>query len=232
MSRVWIALVAAGLAVSLTGCGDDGTPKSAAPATVTATVTASASPTTSSSPSDEPSSVVSLPTGLPSIVVPTGGIPESSPPTSQPSNQPGGAGKPPRSYIDALEHISAAEQEHPSFVQARRWTSPSGNIYCVTGGGGIPPSCEIGEGAVRDPAVCGPAPTPYVGRLEISGGRARAICNTDTIRTGDRVPSIPYGTVAGSAQVICLSEEIGVTCIATQRQVGFFLRRGQYLLFN
>jgi hypothetical protein len=231
MRRRWVALVVLALPLAASSCGGgDGAAKSASPATVSATVTASESASDSPTPTESPSSVITLPTGLPSIVVPTGGVPESGSP--EPTTQPGDTGTPPRSYIEALEHISAAEQEHPSFVQAPRWITPSGNIYCVTGGGGIPPSCEISEGAVRDPAVCGPAPTQFVGRLEITRGRARAICNTDTIRTAGRPPTVGYGTVAGSAKVICLSEEIGVTCISTEGQVGFFLRRGQYLLFN
>jgi hypothetical protein len=226
MRRRWVALVVLALPLAATSCrGDGGAAKSAAPATVTATVTASTSASSSPSPTASPSSLVTLPTDLPSVAVPTGGIPSQPP-------QPGDTSKPPRSYLEALEHISAAEQENPSFVQAPRWVTPSGNIYCVTGGGGIPPSCEISEGAVRDPAVCGPAPTQFVGRLEITRGRARAICNTDTIRTAGNPPTLDYGTVAGSAKVICLSEEVGVTCISTEGQVGFFLRRGQYLLFN
>lgn len=227
MIRRRVAFVVLGLSLALTACGggdDSAEPQS--PATVTVTESASVSVSTSASPSTD---VSTSPTGIPSIQLPTVSFPGSSAPSPDPDSD---VGRPPRNYLEALEHISAAEADHPSFVQVSRWQTPSGNIYCVVDEAGIPPSCEIGAGAIRDPGVCRGTPTPFVGRLEIRHGRARAICNTDTIRTGASARTIAYGTVVGSADVICLSEEIGVTCVGTANPVGFFVRRGQYFLFN
>lgn len=227
MIRRRVAVVVLGLSIALMACGGgDDSAEPQAPATVTVTESGSVSASPSGSPSTD---VTTLPSGFPSIQLPTASFPGSPAPSSDPSAN---VSRPPRSYLEALEHISAAEADHPSFELARQWTTPSGNIFCVVAGGAIPPSCEIGEGAIRDPAVCRGAPTPFVGRLEIRGGRARAVCNTDTIRSSGSAPTIAYGDVVGSAEVICLSEEIGVTCISASGPVGFFLRRGQYAVFN
>jgi hypothetical protein len=227
MNRRRVAGILLGLPFVLGACaGGDDSADPQAPVTVTQIVTQSASATSTPDPSD---GVVTLPTGLPSIQLPTASFPGSSAPTPDPSAN---VSRPPRTYLQALEHISAAEAEHASFEQQNRWQTPSGNIYCVLGGGPIPPSCEIAEGAIRDPAVCRGAPTPFVGRVEISRARVRAVCNTDTIRGPGAWPTIGYGTVVGSAKVICLSEEIGVTCISASRPMGFFLHRGEYVIFD
>ncbi|MCW2766802.1 MAG: hypothetical protein JWO11_2761 [Nocardioides sp.] len=222
-----VALVVLGLSIALMACGGgDNSAGPLAPVTVTQTVT---QPASSSATSDPSGAASTTPTALPSIQVPTVTFPGSPAPSPDPSAN---VSRPPRTYVQALEHISAAEAESPTFQQSSRWKSPSANIYCVLGSRLMPPSCELVEGAIRDPAVCGPAPTPFVGRLEIRGGRARAICNTDTIRAPGSWPTVDYGTVVGTAKVICLSEDIGVTCISTSRPVGFFVRRGEYVLFN
>jgi hypothetical protein len=220
-----VAAVLLGSALALTGCGggdDEAAPES--PATVTQTVTAT--PSASTEPSTSPPS---SPSGLPSIQVPTASFPGSATPSSGSSAN---VSRPPRNYLQALEHISAAEAANPTFEQAGRWQTPSGNIFCVLGSDVIPPSCELAEGAIRDPAVCGRAPTQFVGRIEIRGDHARAVCNTDTIRGPGRWVTIDYGTVVGNAKVICVSEEIGVTCVSTSLGGGFFLRRGEYHLFR
>ena len=73
----------------------------------------------------------------------------------------------------------------------------------------------------------------YVGRIEFRGGRATPVCNTDTIRTpGAKV--LPYGSAAHvrNGKYTCLSEAIGVTCINLVETEGFFLHRGEYVIFN
>ena len=59
------------------------------------------------------------------------------------------------------------------------------------------------------------------------------VCNTDTIRTpGAKV--LAYGDIAyvHGWHYACLSEEIGVTCINANKTEGFFLHRGEYVIFN
>ena len=138
----------------------------------------------------------------------------------------------PRTYDEALQHFKDADG--PT-LKVRRFVTPSGNIYCAIRVRNLPvKGCEINEGAVKDPAVCSSNPgSKYVGRIEFWNGRATPVCNTDTIRqSGAR--TLPYGSKARypKAGVKCLSESIGVTCISLKKTEGFFLRRGEYVIFN
>jgi len=135
----------------------------------------------------------------------------------------------PRTYDAALAHFRNAE----GYIrQYKRFTSPSGNIYCAVKVRGLPTGCEINEGAVRDPDVCRNNPaSKYVGRVEFHGGHAVPVCNTDTIRMPG-APVLKYGDIARKGGFACLSEEIGVTCINLNEADGFFLHRGEYVTFN
>ena len=112
--------------------------------------------------------------------------------------------------------------------------TPSGNIYCALKVPNMPKGCEISEGAVKDTAVCPGNPgSQHVGRIEFWKGRATPVCNLDSIREpGAR--TLPYGSKARfpKAGIKCLSESIGVTCISLKKTEGFFLRRGEYIIFN
>lgn len=140
--------------------------------------------------------------------------------------------RPPRSYDEAIEHFSAAFAVEDIPQELSRFETPTGNIYCVLDDGGIPPSCEIGEGGVRDEAACIEAPSPVVGRIELTERGAVPVCNSDTIRTAGP-PVLGYGAVASwpGLSIQCLVEEIGVTCLNTGTEQGFFLARGRYQLF-
>jgi hypothetical protein len=135
----------------------------------------------------------------------------------------------PRVYDDAVQHIEQASR----VVALKKFVLPSGNIYCAIAVRG-PKGCEINQGAIKDPAVCAGVPvSKYVGRVEFIHGRATPICNTDTIRTpGAQV--LPYGSVARvhNSKYTCISETIGVTCINLVETEGFFLHRGEYVIFN
>ena len=137
----------------------------------------------------------------------------------------------PRTYDAALQHFRQADG---GVMKVRRFLTPSGNIYCVIARKGLPKGCEINEGSIKDPAVCSGNPvSKYVGRIEFHNNRATPICNTDTIREPG-APTLPYGTAAKfpTSSVKCLSESIGVTCISLVRTEGFFLHRGEYVIFN
>ena len=138
----------------------------------------------------------------------------------------------PRTYDEALQHFKDADG---GTLKIRRFVTPSGNIYCAIKVRNLPlKGCEINEGAVKDPAVCDSEfGSDRVGRIEFWKGRATPVCNTDTIREpGAR--TLPYGSKARypKAGVKCLSESIGVTCISLKKTEGFFLRRGEYIIFN
>ena len=135
----------------------------------------------------------------------------------------------PRTYDAALAHFRNA----PGVVrQFKRLVLPSGNIYCAVKVAGLPTGCEINEGAIKDPDVCAGNPvSKYVGRVEFHGGHAVPVCNTDTIRTPG-APTLRYGDIAKKGGFACLSELIGVTCINLNEADGFFLHRGEYVIFN
>ena len=136
----------------------------------------------------------------------------------------------PRTYDDALAHFDALGSEP---FNVRRFVLPSGNIYCAVKVKGIAPGCEINAGAVEDEAVCAGTPTDQVGRVQFVGGRATPVCNTDTIRQ-PKPPVLDYGVAArfNNFKIMCLSESIGVTCINVKKPEGFFLHRGEYVIFN
>jgi hypothetical protein len=195
-------VVVAGL---LSGCGDDGNDEP------------DAAPPTSDAP------VESLAEPDPPVEDDEGG--EDGAPSPRDSGLPI-----PRTYDDALAHFDALGSEP---LNVRRFVMPSGNIYCAVKVKGIAPGCEINEGAVEDPAVCAGTPTDEVGRVQFVGGRAAPVCNTDTIRQ-PKAPVLDYGVAARwrNFRIMCLSESIGVTCINTKKVEGFFLHRGEYVIFN
>ena len=134
----------------------------------------------------------------------------------------------PRTYDAALAHVESATRTRA----LKKFYTPSGNIYCNVGLKAYPRGCEINEGAVHDPDACAGNPqTKNVGRLEFHGNRVVPICNTDTIRT-NRTKVLPYGQATTAGGFTCVSESIGVTCISLTRTLGFFLHRGEYVIFN
>jgi hypothetical protein len=137
----------------------------------------------------------------------------------------------PRTYDAALHHFGNAKGVERAY---KKFVSPSGNIYCALKVSGYPVGCELSQGSIKDPAACGNNPvSKYVGRVEFHGGRAVPVCNTDTIRTPG-APTLKYGDIAHIPgwHYSCLSEEIGVTCINESKTEGFFLHRGEYVIFN
>jgi len=206
MSGRRTALVVVGLALAMAGCSD-GSEDPAATATVTETVTTLPEAPTTLTPS--PSTTPSAP--------------------SASATAPGDADVP-RTYDDALEHFDTFGSEP---VDVTRFELPSGNIYCLVQHDVIPPGCEVGEGAIRDEGVCAGSPSAFVGRVEFQRRRATPVCNTDTIREPGAAV-LRYGEAARvpGGDVMCLSEEIGVTCISMSRTEGFFLRSGEYVIFN
>ncbi len=134
----------------------------------------------------------------------------------------------PRTYDAALAHF-----DHATEMRAlKKFYTPSGNIYCNVGLTSYPRGCEINQGQVHDPAACaGNHESKDVGRLELRRNRVLPVCNTDTIQTRP-TKVLPYGQATTSGGVSCISEEIGVTCISLTRTLGFFLHRGEYVIFN
>ena len=228
MSGRRVALVVCGLALVLAGCGDGGdVPQASTTVTVTAEPTSEAPET----PSPTPSLSVAPTATVPPATQEPSAVPTKSA-TAQPSPEPSGSAGAGIPLTDdaALEHFDTWGSEP---VRARRFQSPSGNIYCVVKHDLYPSGCEIREGAVRDEAVCVGSPSSHVGRIEFYRRRAVPVCNTDTFWEPG-APVLGYGEAARvpGGGVMCLSETIGVTCISLSRTEGFFLRRGEYVIFK
>jgi hypothetical protein len=137
----------------------------------------------------------------------------------------------PRTYDAALQHFGNAAGRERRY---KKLVTPSGNIYCALKMPGIPTGCELSAGSIKDPDACPGNPvSEYVGRVEFHRGRAVPVCNTDTIRTRG-AKTLKYGDIAHIPgwHYACLSEEIGVTCINENKAEGFFLHRGEYVIFN
>lgn len=208
------------------GCGGDDETAS----------TPSESPTASStSPSASPSETPSTSSGLGGTAAPTDTATPTPEPTatepttpSEPSPEPPGGG-PPTTYGEALALVAASSQ----LEELSRFASPTGNLYCVLDSPFVPPSCELGRGAIADPAAC-PAdgPSQSVGRIEFTDVAPQPVCNSDTIREPG-APTLGYGAAATwpGTSVVCLMEEFGVTCVDPDAEQGYVLARGRYQVF-
>jgi hypothetical protein len=112
-----------------------------------------------------------------------------------------------------------------------RFTTTGDAVYCVLRDRYVPTSCELGRGAVRDPAVCGQSMTDSVGRIQLGDDGAVPECNSDTIREpGATVIAAPAVVTSGSLE--CAVEKAGVTCVNTRTRAGFFLTPGKYATFS
>ncbi len=111
-----------------------------------------------------------------------------------------------------------------------RFETASG-IYCLLDSDFVI-GCELPQGAaIPTSGVCGDGPSQNVGRIEVDRGGPDPVCNTDTIREGG-APKLAVGSVAAAATGLqCLAEDIGVTCVDTDDEQGFFIGTGQYTVF-
>jgi len=225
-------VVALALALALVACSD-GEP---------ATPTAQESPTPSASQTAAPTETPSTSSGIgggPAATDTTTPTPSETPaptpaesgspaPSPAPS-QPPPANGPPRTYDEAL----ALFDEAAGTQKFSRFASPTGNLYCVLDSPYLPPSCELGTGAIADPASC-PAdgPSQNVGRIEFGDAGPQPVCNSDTIREPGP-PTLGYGGVATwpKTSIKCLMEKFGVTCVDPEAGQGYFLAKGRYQIF-
>lgn len=218
--RLPAALAAAVLLLGLAGCASDDDPSEP-----TSGETAAPSETTSSAPVEETTSpATETPTTDPTSAEP------SEPPVTDPTKAPPAGDTPPATYDEALARFDAVGQE-PTELQ--RFESPTGNLYCVLDNDFIPPSCELLQGTIPAPDICGDGPSRVIGRIEFTDGDPQPVCNSDTIREPG-APTLAYGSVASAAgtSIQCLMETIGVTCINTATTQGFFLAKGTYAVFT
>ena len=234
LARAPLAAAALVLALSLAGCGDG------EPATPTAQDSPTPSVSETAAPTEAPPSSSGI-GGGPAATDTATATPtpsdtpapsETSVPTPSPSQSPSESAPvngPPRTYDEAL----ASFDEAAGSQEFSRFASPTGNLYCVLDSPYLPPSCELGTGAIPDPASC-PAdgPSQNVGRIEFTDAGPQPVCNSDTIREPGP-PTLGYGGVATwpGTSVTCLMEKYGVTCIDPQTGQGYVLAKGRYQIF-
>jgi hypothetical protein len=219
--RAWTVALSVVVIGALAGCGDDGADPEAS-ATVTETVTNSPTPTetTSAPPETETASATASPTE-----------PPTEPPTESTAPPPVDLSRPPVSYEEAAAHIGAAREASGGGREVDRFQSADEKFYCSFGERFIRPSCEILD-AVHDPDTCADSMSPNVGRIELTRRGWAPFCNTDTIRQPG-APVLDQGAVATwpAESVECVLEGIGLTCVETGGQRGFFLGPGRYQVF-
>ena len=205
--RVWLTALSVVVVGTLTGCGDDSDDPEA-PATVTQTVTETPTPT--------PTEPTSPPTETET--------PDATEPTAPPVVD---LSQPPTTYAEAQAHVSAGgnAQDLGTFQSADE------KFYCSFDDEFIPPSCEILD-SIQDPETCADSPSPGVGRIELTRRGWAPFCNTDTIRQPGAAV-LDQGGVATwpGSSVECVLEGIGLTCLQTDDQRGFFLGPGRYQVF-
>lgn len=225
MRRLRTAVIALVLAGSLAACGDDGDAEPQDP--VTASETASDEPMPSETTSAPPATESTEPTEPTEPSEPTQTA-TSVPATPSPAVD---LSQPPTSYAEAKAHLDAAIEAGGAPQELRRFESAGGAYYCSLGDRYIPPSCELLDG-IKDPEVCADSPSQKVGRIELTERGWQPFCNTDTIRMPGAtvVPDGGVGTWS-RLSVECVMESIGVTCLETGNQQGFFLGAGRYQVF-
>lgn len=149
---------------------------------------------------------------------------ESGPSPEPPTDAPGG----PSSYDEARERIESRSTGEPAFLA--RFSTAGDVVYCLLDDPVIGPACELRTGFVKDAEVCGGDVADGVGRIETYRGRARPVCNTDTIREPG-ADEVADGSVVVSGDVECLVEAIGVTCTDAGAHLGFFIGPREYHVF-
>ncbi|CAN5277039.1 hypothetical protein BH09ACT12_BH09ACT12_37690 [soil metagenome] len=232
LPRLLLAAAVTVLMLFASGCGgdDEVTPTaggSSPTETTTAPTPSPSAPTTSSGLGGTPApSETDNPTPTRSPSEPTTpSQPTKAPPTQEPPTN-----APPTTYDEALALFDQASGSQ----KFSRFASPSGNLYCVLDSPYLPPSCELGNGAIRDPATCpDDGPSQSVGRIEFTDAAPQPICNSDTIREPGP-PVLGYGGIATwpDTTVTCVMEEFGVTCVNPPANQGFFLAKGRYQIFG
>lgn len=201
LSPVAVSLVVLG---ALAGCGSDGSDPATQPtATVTETVTVTPSPT---EPTTSPTETVDPSDAVPPAVDLT---------------------QPPTSYDEALDHVTAGGDAR----ELATFQSDDQTFYCSFGDEYFRPSCEI-LGSIQDPETCADSPSSGVGRLELTRRGWAPFCNTDTIRQPGAAVLSDRSVASWPDEAIqCVLEDIGLTCLTTDSEQGFFLGPGRYQIF-
>ena len=209
--------------LALTGCGSGGGDADDVPTITTRpSVTSTEASTVTSGPASASTDTASTDTGSPKPTETTVAPPTSAPPPDD--------ARGPTTYDDALDRINTLAADGATEFEGR-FATPGDDVYCLLDDPVIGPSCELGNGFISDPDVCGADSTDRVGRIETFKGKVRPVCNADTIREPG-APTIAPDAAVVDGDVTCGVEKFGVTCIDRVAGQGFFLGRGEYHVFT
>ncbi len=234
-----VCAVLLAVATACTGSTPTGQPTATVPATVVGPAATPTAPTTTG-----PSAPVDPGSGQPSLPPPVTPSTPSTPSTpAAPDPGPGAIvryGTVPDAAPQGLAQARARIAQAPGGVRGMAdFVSPSGNVYCLlAGSAGGPTGCEIEQGRVFDTRCAsagGGGGARDVGRWSFDGRHVLSVeCNSDTIRTDWTTATLPYGTAARApgGTLVCLAEQIGVTCVEEAGDIGVFIARGGYAVLS
>ena len=178
-------------------------------------------------PSSEPPTSATAPESTVSAVPPTAPVTtETGPSPAPPTDEPGG----PTTYDDAETRIEQVGTDAGGTTTDARFATPHDVVYCLLDDPVIGPSCELSTGFIKDDDVCGGDIADGVGRIETYKGRARPVCNSDTIREPG-APTVGAPAVVVSGDVECAVEAAGVTCLDVGAHTGFYIGPREYHVF-
>ena len=229
MTCAAVLLATAGMA-TIGGCSTSARP--AAATTVTVTVTGETGAATS--PDGAPATGTPIRTGT--APTPTGPRPTAPLPASLAVGHQRGA---PHSYAEAKARFAKARVDgsiHGTF------RSPSGNIQCDISNAAVVAGCEVDKGRIKVPSRLCPGDAGDASDTAAAGDRVRGVKLTDLgalpvcggeLDGAAGAPKLAYGsaTVVPDSPFSCLSEEVGVTCIDTDYERGFFIAKNTFVTF-
>ena len=107
--------------------------------------------------------------------------------------------------------------------------SPSGNIGCAIGGGGV--RCDIREHSWTTPPKPATCDVDYGQGVAVGrGGQANFVCAGDTVLDPD-AGVLDYGERISHHRFRCSSKTSGMRCVNRKNHHGFFLSRDEVRLF-
>jgi hypothetical protein len=130
--------------------------------------------------------------------------------------------------LAVLATVAAAIALPPTaHADSDQFQSPSGNIACDIGTGGV--ACDIRDYTYQPPP---PPPCaqhfPWGSRFVLEPGKAATIvCHSDTLRVPGE-PTLPFGQTKTVGTFTCDSEPLGMKCADTSTDNYFRVSRDSY----
>jgi hypothetical protein len=148
---------------------------------------------------------------------------------SSSNGQPEGSAPPSgQATPSAAEATPDTSTSAPVDHEITHFTSPTGNVGCVIGTGGV--RCDIAERDWSPPPQPADCELDYGHAIGVGSGRpARFLCAGDTTLGGGE--PLAYGDAITAGPMRCESAPSGMTCRDVESGNGFFISREEYRLF-